>query len=412
VPLIYLGFAHACLAIALTVLALRPVELGGFYYHPRLIALVHLVTLGFITSSILGALYLVCPLAFRLPLPETRADLIVSVSWIVAVSGIASHFWLGRYMGMAWAGGMALLTPLWVGGRVLLGLRRAPVPIEARLPVALAILNLYVAGGLGILLALNKTNPILPFSQLDAVHAHLHLGAVGFATLMVVGVGYRILPMVLPAAMPRGGLALASGLVIESGVLGLAAALLFSKALVPTFASLTLLGLALFVSRVAFMLRNRRPAPAERARPDWPLLHVLQALAYLVASCILGFVLAVSPPSDGSLRVALAYGVCGLLGFLCQLIVGVESRLLPLSAWIQAFAAGGYRALPLSLHTAMPRLGGLIAVLLWSVGVPCLAAGLSFDRHSWIRAGAGALAFAVLLVAGSALRALRRLCAL
>src|SRR5262245_15006284 len=400
VPLVYLGFAHASLAIALNVLALRPGELGGFYYHPRLIALVHLVTLGFITSSILGALYLVCPLAFRLPLPEGPVDVVASVSWVVAVSGIASHFWLERYMGMAWAGGMALFTPLWVGGRVLRGLRRAPVPIEARLPVGLAILNLYVAGGLGILLALNKSDPTLPVAQLDAVHAHLHLGAVGFATLMVVGAGYRILPMVLPAAMPRGGLTLASGLVIEGGVLGLAAALLFSKTLVPAFASLTLLGLALFASRVGFMLANRRPAPVERPRPDWPLLHILQALAYLVVSCVLCLVLAVSTPSEGSLRVALAYGVCGLVGFLCQLVVGVESRLLPLSAWLQAFAAGGYRELPSSLHTAMPRLGGAVAVVLWSFGVPCLAAGLSFDRRSWISAGAGALAFAVLLVAG------------
>jgi hypothetical protein len=409
VPLVYLGFAHACLAVALVVLALRPGELGGFYYHPRLVALVHLVTLGFITSAILGALYLVCPLAFRLPLPERRLDLVAAVSWVVAVSGIASHFWLERYPGMAWAGAMALLTPLWVGGRVLLGLRRAPVPLEARLPVALAMLNLYLTAGLGVLLGVNKHDPFLPFSQLDAVHAHLHLGAVGFATLMVVGTGYRMLPMVLPAAMAGGRLALASGLVVEAGVLGLTAALLVSKPLVPPFALLTLAGLALFGSRVAFMLRNRRPPPAERPRPDWPLLHVLQALAYLVVAGILGLVLAVSDPSDASLRTAFAYGVCGLVGFLCQLVIGVESRLLPLSAWLHAFADGGYQALPSSLHTAMPRRAAAGAVALWSAGVPSLAAGLALDRAAWVSIGAGALALGVLLVAGSAIRALRRL---
>src|SRR5512134_3433647 len=90
-PLLYLGFAHACLFAAMATLALRADELGGFYYHPRLIAVVHLVTLGFVTSAILGALYLVCPLALRLPLPESRTDLVACLSWIVGASGIASH---------------------------------------------------------------------------------------------------------------------------------------------------------------------------------------------------------------------------------------------------------------------------------------------------------------------------------
>ena len=83
-PLVYFAFAHACLFTALVVLALRPGEMGGFYYHPRLIALVHLVTLGFLTSAVLGALYLVMPLAFRLPLPEGRMDLAAAISWMVA----------------------------------------------------------------------------------------------------------------------------------------------------------------------------------------------------------------------------------------------------------------------------------------------------------------------------------------
>jgi hypothetical protein len=408
-PLIYFGFAHGCLFVAFAALALRPAALGGFYYHPRLIAVVHLVTLGFLTSAILGALYLVGPLAFRIPLREGRWDLAAALAWTIGVSAIASHFWRERYAGLAWSGTLALLAPLWVGGRVLARLPRAPVPIEAKLPVALALVNLYVAGGLGVLLGLNKHDPFLGVLQLDAVHAHLHLGAVGFATLMVVGAGYRMLPMALPAAMPRGRLALASGLVIEAGTLGLASALLFARRLVPAFALLLLAGLALFLSRVALMLRRRRPPPAERPRPDWPVAHVLQSLAYLVATAAVGLYLAFSAPSEAALRVAFAYGVCGLVGFLCQLVVGIEARLLPLSFWLQAFAGGGYRALPASLHTAVPPAGAAAVVVLWTFGVPSLAAGLSLDRARCTGAGAGALALAVLVVAVSGARALRRL---
>jgi hypothetical protein len=409
VPLLYLGFGHVCLLAAMALLAGRAASLGGFYYHPRLIAVVHLVTLGFITSAILGALYLVGPLALRLPLPERRADLLAVGSWIVGVSGIVSHFWIERYEGMAWSGAMALLTPLWVGARVLVGLRRAPAPLEARLPIALAILNLFAAGALGVMLGVNKHHPFLPFAQLAGVHAHLHLAAVGFATLMVVGVGYRMLPMVIPAAPPRGRLALTSGLVIEAGTLGLAAALLFAPRLLVPCAVLVVAGLGLFFSRVAFMLANRRPPPTERPRPDWPLLHAMQALAYLALTALLGLTLAAVPASDAALRLAMAYGACGLLGFLSQLVVGIEARLVPLAAWLHGFAAGGYGALPPSVHTAMPPAAAMAAWVAWTLGVPCVAGGLAFDRAAATATGAAALALAVAITAASAARAVRRL---
>jgi hypothetical protein len=256
---------------------------------------------------------------------------------------------------------------------------------------------------------INKHDPFLPFSQLDAVHAHLHLGAIGFATLMVVGAGYRILPMAIPSAMPRGALALASGVVVEVGTLGLAAALPLAKALVPWFALLTLAGLGLFLTRVAVMLRNRRPPPTERRRPDWPLVHVLQALAYLAITAALGLYLVSSAPSDITLRVAFVYGIGGLLGFLCQLVLGIEARLLPLSAWLQAFARGGYHAQPASLHSALPRSGAAATLALWTLGVPCLAGGLALDRHLWTSVGAGALAAAVVIAGVSGALALWRL---
>jgi hypothetical protein len=408
-PFLYLGFAHVCLFTALLLLGLRVDELGGFYYHPRLIAVVHLVTLGFITSAILGALYLVGPLAFRLSLPEGRGDVVAALSWMIGVSGVATHFWIERYPGMAWSGGMALTAAAWVGGRVLRALPRAPVPLEARLPVGLALLNLYLAGGLGVMLGINKHHPFLPTSQLDAVHAHLHLAAVGFATLMVVGVGYRMLPMVLPSAMPKGPAALASGILVEAGTLGLAASLLFVKAAVLPSALVVVAGLGLFASRLVFMLRNRRPAPPARPKPDWALFHVAQAFAYLGLAVGLGLALAVLPRSDLTLRLAFAYGVCGLLGFLAQLVLGVEARLVPLAAWLQSFADGGYGAQPPSPHRVAPPFGAAASVVLWTVGVPCLGFGLATDRTALASQGAWLMAAGVAITAGSGVVALRRL---
>ena len=52
----------------------------------------------------------------------------------------------------------------------------------------------------------------------------------------------------------------------------------------------------------------------------------------------LGVWLTVAAPSSNTLRVAMAYGVFGLVGFLAQMVVGMEGRLLPIFAWYWAYA--------------------------------------------------------------------------
>ncbi len=263
VPLLYFAFAHVWLGAAFAALAFQPRSLVGFFYHPRMLAVVHLVTLGWISASILGAVYVIGPLAFRMPLPARRADYLAFAGFALGVAGMAGHFF--------------------AGGR-----------------------------GLGV-----------------------------SAALVVAG----------------------------------------------NFA---------FLSRVVWMLRNRRPAPTDLRRPDWGVGHALQALVYLVLASGLGLYLALAERSETTLALASAYGALGLVGFLSQIIVGVEGRVLPLFAWLWSFADHSYAELPRSLHGTPSRFLQGFGFLLWTAGVPLLALGLAREQTaaSW---GAGALLVAVLV---------------
>ena len=394
-PLLYFAFAHACLATAMAALALQPRSLLGFFYHPRMLAVVHLVTLGWISASILGSVYVIGPLAFRMPLPARRADYAAFGAFAVGVTGMSSHFWIDSPGGTAWAAGLVSVAMAHVAARGLASLRSAPVPGEARLPMALAFLNMFGAAILGLAAAVHKVTPFARVSQLDLVYAHAHLAAVGWGAMMVVGAGYRMLPMILPAAMPRGAAAYASAVALEIGVGGLAWSFLAEGRGLPVPAVLAVAGLAAFLSRVAWMLRNRRPAPAELRRPDWGTGHALQAMAYLVAACGLGLYLAVAERSETTLALASVYGILGLLGFLSQIVVGVESRILPLFAWLWAFADRAHAELPPSLHGAGVRPLQALIFSCWTVGVPLLAFGLGADRAPALSLGASALFVAV-----------------
>jgi hypothetical protein len=395
IPLLYFAFGHGCLAAALAELAFQPRSLAGFFYHPRMLAVVHLVTLGWISASILGAIYVIGPLAFRMPLPARLPDYAAFAGFAIGVLGMVSHFWMDLPAGMAWAAALVACTMSYVALRTLYHLVPAPVPLEARLPVALAFVNVIAAATLGVLVAVDKVTPVLSVNHLDAVFAHAHLAVLGWGTMMVMGAGYRILPMILPAAMPRGPWVYASALLLEGGALGLFWGFFHGGSGLAASAVLVVAGIGAFLSRVAWMLRNRRPAPAELRRPDWSVAHAIQALACLIAACAMGLYLAAAERSETTLDVALAYGVLGLVGFLSQIIVGVFGRVLPLFAWLWGFRDRAYAESPPALHGAPVRSLQGAAFVLWTAGVPLLAFGLASDRTALISSGALALLTAV-----------------
>jgi hypothetical protein len=118
------------------------------------------------------------------------------------------------------------------------------------------------------------------------------------------------------------------------------------------------------------------------------------SLAFTIA---LGTRLALGEPSELTMRAALAYGVFGLVGFLAQMVAGMQVRLLPLLAWYSAAhrAASPDAIPPMSLMSAQPFAGA--AWLFWLWGVPAVATGFAFNAIALLAAGAVALEAAVLI---------------
>jgi len=401
-PLCYFAAGHIALVIALLTAAIEPESLAGFFLHPRILAVVHLITLGWITLSILGALYLVMPVALRADLPAGPLDIAIFVCTTLGAAGVISHFWIDVYAGIDSSGGMLVLAVLALAVRVLLALRRSAAPAAIRAHILFALFNLLFAAVMGILVAINKTHPFLPGSRLHTVFGHAHLGLVGFATLMVVGVGHRLLPMYLPAGPRKGWTLWLSVGLFETGTIGLWASYLWAPAHAKWFALVIAGGVVLFCLHAIRMRLDPRPPPKKMPRPDVGMLHAFQALAYLLFSTGIGVYLAWS--EEWHIDWAMAYGVCALLGFFGQIIIGVAMRLLPMTVWVNAWTAGEFQTLPRSPHEMPVRALQWISLAAWSAGVPVLAYGLASERLPWVSAGAWALLLGLLAATCSAIR--------
>ncbi len=408
-PLLYFGVAHLALAVAFAALALAPEKYIGFFYHPRMVFVVHLVTLGWITSSILGALHLVGPMALATPMPARRLDYVTFALYVAGASGVIFHFWIDELSGVALSGIPVIFAVVRTGAK-LLSSASPRVPVAVRAHFFLAFANFALAALYGMLLAVDKIVPVLPGYRMAQVYAHAHLAALGWATMMVFAAGYRLLPMLLPSAMPRGASVWVGAVALEAGVLGLFATLLLESSWRGFFALLTVAGIAAFLLQLAWMKRHRRPAPKALPRPDWGVAQVLQALAYLAAAAIIGLVLVWQPTTPLTLRLAVVYGVFGLVGFLAQMVVGISTRLLPIFSWLTAYSAAGFEPPPASPHVLADRRLQVSVFFLWSAGVPALAAGFFLESSPLVTLGGWLLAAAVLATAAShwvVLRALR-----
>ena len=406
-PVVYVACAHVALMIAFLLVALEPSRFMGFFYHHRMVAAVHLVTLGWITGTTLGMSYVAGPLALRMTMRAGAWDALACGLFLVGSSGIITHFWWDEYGAVAWAGAILAPALVIVAVRIVRGLAAAGAPLPVRLHVGFAYGNLLLAAALAIHLALRKSaTGAVP---LPHVYAHVHLAAAGWATLMVMGVGYRLLAMLFPAAPPRDRPVWASLVLFETGLLGLAGALMADRSPGP-FAVLLAAGLLVFLGTVVRMRRHPRPAPVKLRRPDFGVLHVAAALLCLAAAAGIGLFLAFSP--DREPGAVMVYGVLGLVGFLSQMILGVEMRLLPMFAFTEAFGRSGHAALPPSPHDMPSRPLQAFSLVAWAAGVPLLAWGLSQKvgelEGEWaVRAGGAALLAGTVAAALSTARVLR-----
>ena len=396
-PILYVGAAHVALAFAFGAVAIDPRGVAGFFYHPRMLAVVHLITLGWITTSILGSLYLVGPIALRTWIPAARLDYAAFALVAAGVAGMVVDFCLQQYRAVAWSAVAVATGVTIVGARVARRLRGAPLPAAISAHIVLAFLNLLTAASVGVLVAFDKVYHFLPGFVLTNVFAHAHMAVIGFASMMVIGVASRLLPMVLPAAMPAGPGLWTSAVLLEAGVLGLFVTLLLRGSQAWVWALVVIAGFGAFVVRVAWMLRRPRPRARGLRRPDPAVLHAAASFVWLAARV-------------GARAVADRRG--GLTGHppCCHGLRRVRPRRLPRpdrrrhgrpsSAGVRVvlgLCQYRVRGPGPSPHDMPWRQGQMVVFVLWLLGVPALAAGLAFDAVPIVGAAAGGLLLATLV---------------
>ncbi|MEP7282572.1 MAG: hypothetical protein ABI696_11390 [Rubrivivax sp.] len=391
IPFRFFGTAlvfHLLAWLALLAGAQRlPRFIGGLDWP---LAALHLVTLGVLVMTALGASLQLLPVATRQAVRSTHWPAAV---WAVYTPGVA-----------AVTLGMGLGRPAWLGAgavAVTLALLAWAALLANNLRGARGMPGVVVHGwaAIGCLLvllvsALSLTGLYLGLPLLDratALALHITFAVYGFMGLLALGLSYILVPMFALSVAPDERQAIAS-CALAVAALGLSALAAFGLAPLP----LRLAALALGASAVALHLHVMRAALRTGLRQQlgrsFTLVRIAWACLALSLLLALGLSLDVDVPGTPTL-----WALVGIGGWLLGFLLGMLQRILPFLASMHASRSGRRPPTPSALTAQRPLALHFAAHLGALAG---LALAIVFDSPTLaaLAAAVGAMGAVALLI--------------
>lgn len=330
VPLRFFLTAPVFGAAAALLLLAGPPEILMDRWHPLLLAATHLLTLGFLTMAMIGALLQMLPVLAGSPLKHPRAigaavhALLVGGTLALAASFIIPTPVLRHAALAALAGGLA--TILFAAGSSLARAQANPSVIAMRIALA----GLTLTALLGLLLGSGHVPAVLGAMPAPA-NLHIGWGLVGWVAVLVIGVGYQVVPMFqLTRAYParlRNWLAplLAAALVLWT--IGTLAPRLIPAWLGSLGLSALGIALAVFAVTTLWLQTTRKRRLSDATTRFWML-----SMISLLASIALAAAYVTELTADTRLmRLAVVWT---LVGFGVSVILGMLYKIVPFLAWL------------------------------------------------------------------------------
>jgi hypothetical protein len=382
----------------------------GTYLSPRVAGITHLFTLGWITTSIMGALYQFLPVALG---ESIRSERLAHVTFWLYTPGLVLFV----------SGLLSGDTALVVAGAALFGtgillfvanlaatLRAASRRDVTWWALACAAFYLLVTLVLGGALAGNQRWGYLADARVTALGVHVHIALAGWVLLVMVGVAHRLLPMFLLSHGASERYARAAVVLLAVGA-GLLALLHHAQ---PVFARL--LPAVLLASGLAAFLMQARAFYTRRHRPvlDPGMRLAAGALTILATALVLAWPVLLF---DIAARVTVAYLMSAVLG-ISLFVAAHYYKIVPFLIWFHRFGPQAQPAgssLPRAATPIQPKRSVLRIADLYSAPVAFAAGTLLVVGVAGMIAavGAGTAALtrlaAAVMVAGVGIQACQML---
>lgn len=309
----------------------------GHYFHPHILAITHVMALGWGTMIILGASHQLVPVLIEGKLYSNK---LAHTSFVLAAVGIPMLVYGFYVFNMGWpakwGGRLVLLSILSYLINLGVSISKSKKENVHAVFVFTAIVWLFLTAFIGLALVYNFTYPLLPNDSLHYLPLHVHAGVIGWFLLLIMGVASRLIPMFLISKYSNVRLLWWIFSLINGALVFYVSLFFFSDNLVlayiPGIAILAAVLLFIYYCYSSYQQRIRKQVDDQL---KLSLLSIIMILLPIVLLLVLISLLAGAGGQEKTL--VLAYGFVILFGWITAIILGMTFKTLPFIVWNKVY---------------------------------------------------------------------------
>lgn len=331
---IYAAFAFLISAI---LLLMSSSAFTDHYFQPHILAITHLMALGWGTMIILGASHQLVPVLIE---GKLYSDKLAYASFVFAGIGIPllvyGFYAFNMHNPAKWGGRFILLSI--IAYLINLGVSMSHSKKENihALFVFTSVLWLFLTGALGLALVYNFTFNMFPHDSLHYLPLHVHAGVIGWFLMLIIGVGSRLIPMFLISKYTSTKLLKWIFVLINGALISYILIFYFIKIteviLLPWLMLFAGIALFIFYCYSAFKHRIRKQV-------DEPMKVSLLAVMLIIIPLILLLIAIVTATlyAQENIALSLSYGFLIFFGWITAIILGMTFKTLPFIVWNKVY---------------------------------------------------------------------------
>ncbi|MFQ6050799.1 MAG: cbb3-type cytochrome c oxidase subunit I [Candidatus Hydrothermarchaeota archaeon] len=324
---------------------------AGFLSRNAIPAHAHLALIGWVSITIIGAMYQLVPTIRGTELfSEKLANLqfwMINIGTMGLFLGLLlENFWMKVFFGFL------LLVSSYIFAYIIF---KTLFSIKERIELTLrffgiAILYFLIAITLGLLMIAN----VIP----NFLGAHAHLALIGWVSLTIMGAEYQMVPMLALKELYSEKLSNIQFWMVNSGAIGIFFAFVISSKIL-----IGLFGGVFFISSLIFawiIYKTLTQDKKMQEKVDISVKFFLTAIIYLLIASILGLFL-----PFGILYLKIAHVHLALVGWVSLTIIGGMYHIMPMLVWMEKYGEKlGKEPIPMIKDMYSERLANSI---LWMV---------------------------------------------
>lgn len=389
--------------VASVLTAFHPEIFTQHYFSPKLLAITHLVVLGWISMIIFGALYQLIPVILETKLFSEKFARISFYTLIIGTLLLSYSFWNSQLkLPLHVAVTFLLVSVVLFAINVFFTATKAEKQSIEKKFIITSVTWLLLTVSLGILATLNLSQSFLTINHLELLKIHAHWGIVGWFLQLIIGVGSKLLPMFMVSHhLNTKKLTLAYALINLGLIAGTIEILVPTSILLYFSAVLILVGVFSFLSFLFEAYQKRIKKSLDKG-----MKQSMIAFLILIIPMLMMIVLQFNLPNLTIFKteLSLAYGVTLLIGFISSLVMGQTYKTLPFIVWLKVYknkVGKGNIPFPKDLYSER-----IASIQLWAytIGFMGFLAGILLNHNITLQISSIIMLIAVILFAVNVLK--------